>query len=154
MSKGYEETMLTLTLSGAVMRILVKTFNTGVYKHDVLNFKCIELYNLIRELTKQWPQQNNQKTIKNIIDKTNEKIRGNKHLQGSGIYIFSLISLITGRLTDLNYLVKDQSRSKRLNVILAKLTDLTNYLSERMEDEDAENEQFEIGDLILQDLDT
>ena len=153
MSKGYEEAMLTLTMSGAVMKILTRTFTNGDFEDELLKYKCNNLYNMIKELTKEWPHQDSEKAIQHIAKKTNEKIRGNKYLQGTGVYAISLMSIVSGRLTDLYGHVKNLKRKNNLDKILDLVKDLNDIFEQNMTDEKMRESQYEIGDSIYNALD-
>ena len=151
MSKAYENTMLTLTLTGAIFKILKSSFCVGANHEDIkLYNEVVDIYEEARVLTKKWPQQNNDKAIKNVIETTNTIIRNNKHLQGTSIFITSLTSIAIARLTDLYVKVKGE-RKVWIENLLKKVESFNEKMSANTSEEDLEN-QYEVGADVYKDL--
>jgi len=152
MSKAYEDTMLTLTLTGAVFKIMQKTFCIGAkFENEALYNEVQTLYQEIRIITKKWPHQNNNKTVKAIIDKTNTIIRNNKHLQGRSIFVTTLMSLIIARMGDL-YIHVNGIKKDWIGDILSKMESFNLKIESVISNDKDLEDQYEIGAKIYDDL--
>ncbi len=153
MSKAYEESMLTLSLNGAVLVILKRTFGKGedFESEELFNF-ADQAYILNREIMKAWPHQDSERAVERIQEKTNKVIRGNKHLQGKGTYAVDLMTIITGRTATLSRFVKDPVRRPKLDKLLNYFSEMYDLIEENMPDEEFLDKRVEVGCSILDEL--
>ena len=152
MSKAYEETMLTLTLTGAVFKIMQNTFCKGAkFENKDLFNDVNKLYNDIRTITKKWPHQDNDKAVKAIIDKTNTIIRGNKHLQGRSIFVTTLMATVIARMGDL-FVKVNGVKKDWIGEILKRMEEFNSKIESFISNEDELEDQYEIGGKIYDDL--
>jgi len=152
MSKAYEETMLTLTLAGAVFKILKNTFSKGAKLEDFeLFIEVNTIYKDIRKVTKKWPHQDNNKAVNAIIDKTNTIIRNHKHLQGQSVFITTLTSMVIARMSDL-YVKVNGIKKEWINDLLSQIEKFNSKIESAISDGEDIEEQYEIGSQLYEDL--